>query len=118
MIVRYFTLIFQVLIISFKTKFNGNLCFKDNLLLQNFDIFQQITCRLSSTLVLAEHTSGKLNPITLNTVNAASRLGEISVLITGTNIGNIAEQVNLILLSNRFFSILRILLIFQLNKYL
>uniref|UniRef100_A0A8R1TND6 Electron transfer flavoprotein subunit alpha n=1 Tax=Onchocerca volvulus TaxID=6282 RepID=A0A8R1TND6_ONCVO len=52
-----------------------------------------IAFRLTGTLVLAEHTGGKLNPITLNAVSAASKLGEISVLVAGTNVTKIAEQV-------------------------
>ncbi|EJW73583.1 hypothetical protein WUBG_15511, partial [Wuchereria bancrofti] len=53
----------------------------------------QIARRFTGTLVLAEHTNDKLSPITLNAVNAASRFGEISVLVAGSNINNIAEQV-------------------------
>ncbi|EFO22834.2 electron-transfer-flavoprotein [Loa loa] len=53
----------------------------------------QVASRFTGTLVLAEHANDKLNPITLNTVNAASRLGEISVLVTGSNVANIAEQM-------------------------
>ncbi|CAG9535555.1 unnamed protein product [Cercopithifilaria johnstoni] len=59
---------------------------------KRYDILQ-IAFRFTSTLVLAEHTGDKLNPITLNAVNAALKLGEISVLVAGTNITNIAEQV-------------------------
>ncbi|VDK75969.1 unnamed protein product [Litomosoides sigmodontis] len=53
----------------------------------------QTAFRFTSTLVLAEHTGDKLSPITLNAVNAASGLGEISVLVAGTDIMNIAEKV-------------------------
>jgi electron transfer flavoprotein alpha subunit len=49
---------------------------------------------LASTLVLAEHNDQKLNPLTLNAVTAAKKLGhEISMLITGSNSESIANHV-------------------------
>ncbi|OZC07116.1 electron transfer flavoprotein FAD-binding domain protein [Onchocerca flexuosa] len=54
---------------------------------------KHIAFRFNGTLVLAEHTGDKLNPITLSAVSAASKLGEISVLVAGTNVTKIAEQV-------------------------
>uniref|UniRef100_A0A158R538 Electron transfer flavoprotein subunit alpha n=1 Tax=Syphacia muris TaxID=451379 RepID=A0A158R538_9BILA len=49
-------------------------------------------CRLVSTLVLAEHDEVSLNPITLNAVSAASKLGDITVLVGGKNVKKIAEE--------------------------
>lgn len=54
--------------------------------------------------MLAEHNNDKLNPITLNVVDAASKFGEMSVLVAGSNVSNVAEQVNLLLLGSRFIS--------------
>ncbi|KAL3998669.1 Electron transfer flavoprotein FAD-binding domain family protein [Acanthocheilonema viteae] len=66
--------------------------FFSNHLSKRHDILQT-ALRFTSTLVLAEHAGDKLNPITLKAVNAASNLGEISVLVAGTNITNVAEQI-------------------------
>uniref|UniRef100_A0A915Q808 Electron transfer flavoprotein subunit alpha n=1 Tax=Setaria digitata TaxID=48799 RepID=A0A915Q808_9BILA len=55
--------------------------------------YEQVTLRFTGTLVLAEHNGVKLTPITLNAINAASKLGEISVLVAGVDIVKIAEQV-------------------------
>ncbi|VDK43656.1 unnamed protein product [Anisakis simplex] len=49
--------------------------------------------RFASTLVIAEHDDTKLNSITLNTITAASKLGDVSVLVAGANAKKIAEQV-------------------------
>ncbi|KAJ8248773.1 hypothetical protein GJAV_G00227580 [Gymnothorax javanicus] len=50
--------------------------------------------RFQSTLVVAEHSHGKLLPITLNAITAASRVGgEISCLVAGTNCAKVAEQL-------------------------
>ena len=51
-----------------------------------FAHFKQQQFRLASTLVLAEHNDQKLNPLTLNAVSAAKKLGhEITLLVTGKN---------------------------------
>merc|ERR1712050_796915 len=51
--------------------------------------------RFQSTLVLAEHNNEALNPITLNTVAAASKLGDdITCLVAGTNCAKVAEEVS------------------------
>lgn len=49
--------------------------------------------RFASSLVLAEHDDDKLNPITLNAISAASKLGDVSVLVAGTSARKVAEQV-------------------------
>lgn len=42
--------------------------------------------RLQSTLVIAEHSNAKLNPLTQNALTAASKIGcEVTVLIAGKN---------------------------------
>ena len=44
--------------------------------------------RFKSTLILAEHNNDVLNPVTLNTITAAKKIGgEITVLVAGTNCG-------------------------------
>lgn len=44
-------------------------------------------------MVLAEHNDEKLNPLTLNAITAAKKLGrDISVLITGANAETIAKE--------------------------
>jgi len=53
-----------------------------------------IQTRLSSTLLLAEHDDTKLNPVTLNALTAAQKIGhEISVLIVGANSKAVAAEV-------------------------
>ncbi len=44
------------------------------------------------TLVLAEHEEGQLKDATLATVTAASKLGEVHLLVAGSGIGSVAEQ--------------------------
>lgn len=46
--------------------------------------------------MLAEHGDGKLNMVTLNAVTAASKLGDVSVLVTGADMKSIAQQVDLL----------------------
>uniref|UniRef100_A0A915AI83 Electron transfer flavoprotein subunit alpha n=2 Tax=Parascaris univalens TaxID=6257 RepID=A0A915AI83_PARUN len=53
----------------------------------------QRSSRFASTLVVAEHDDEKLNSITLNAISAASKLGDVSVLVAGANAKKIAEQV-------------------------
>ncbi|XP_076465352.1 electron transfer flavoprotein subunit alpha, mitochondrial-like [Babylonia areolata] len=51
--------------------------------------------RSSSTLVIAEHDNQALTPITLNTVTAATQLGEdVSCLVLGTQCSKIADEVS------------------------
>lgn len=49
--------------------------------------------RFQSTLIIAEHNNEKLSPITLNAISAAKDLGDISVLVAGTKVGTVADQV-------------------------
>jgi electron transfer flavoprotein alpha subunit len=44
------------------------------------------------TLVLVEHEGGQLKDATLATVTAASKLGEVHLLVAGSNVGPVAEQ--------------------------
>jgi electron transfer flavoprotein alpha subunit len=44
------------------------------------------------TLVLVEHEGGQLKDATLSAVTAASRLGEVHLLVAGANVGAVAEQ--------------------------
>ena len=44
------------------------------------------------TLVLVEHEGGQLKDATLSAVTAASRLGEVHLLVAGSNVGSVAEQ--------------------------
>jgi electron transfer flavoprotein alpha subunit len=44
------------------------------------------------TLVLVEHEEGQLKDATLSAVTAASRLGEVHLLVAGANVGGVAEQ--------------------------
>jgi electron transfer flavoprotein alpha subunit len=49
---------------------------------------------LNSTLILAEHDDKKLNPVTLNALTAAQKIGhEISVLVVGANSKAVAAEV-------------------------
>ena len=43
------------------------------------------------TLVLVEHEGGQIKDATLATVTAASRLGEVHLLVAGSNVGAVAE---------------------------
>jgi electron transfer flavoprotein alpha subunit len=43
-------------------------------------------------LVIAEHDNGSLSPATLNTVTAASQLGEVSVLVAGEECREVADE--------------------------
>ena len=60
----------------------------------------QLTCRgvsharLASTLVLAEHSGGKLTPITLNAISAAQAVGgEVTALVAGGQVAEVAQQM-------------------------
>jgi electron transfer flavoprotein alpha subunit len=49
---------------------------------------------LNSTLVVAEHDDQKLNPVTLNALTAAQKIGhEVSVLVAGANSKAVAAEV-------------------------
>lgn len=50
--------------------------------------------RFASTLVVAEHNDEKLNPVTLNAISAAAKLGDVSVLVAGANAKKVAEEVS------------------------
>ena len=48
-----------------------------------------------SILVIAEHNNIEVKSSTLNTINAASKLGsEIEVLVLGSNIDNISKEIS------------------------
>jgi electron transfer flavoprotein alpha subunit len=48
-----------------------------------------------SILVIAEHNNIEVKSSTLNTINAASKLGsEIEVLVLGSNIENISKEIS------------------------
>jgi len=50
--------------------------------------------RLQSTLIIAEHDNEKLAAVTRNALTAAKKLGgEVSVLVAGTKIGSVIEEV-------------------------
>ncbi|KAK3604685.1 hypothetical protein CHS0354_009297 [Potamilus streckersoni] len=63
-------------------------CFKPNL--RESVLFFH---RFKSTLVIVEHDNQKLVPITLNTITAASKLGEVSCLVAGTKCTKVVEEV-------------------------
>ena len=44
-------------------------------------------------LVLTEHNNSELKPATLNTITAASKLGEVSVLVAGFDCASVSETV-------------------------
>ena len=44
------------------------------------------------TLVLVEHEGGQLKDATLSAVTAASKLGDVDLLVAGSNVGGVAEQ--------------------------
>ncbi|XP_033750566.1 electron transfer flavoprotein subunit alpha, mitochondrial-like [Pecten maximus] len=50
--------------------------------------------RNGSTLVIAEHDNEKLTPVTLNTITAAKKLGDVSCLVAGTQCAKVAEEVS------------------------
>ncbi len=47
-----------------------------------------------SVLIFAEHNGEQLHQNTLHAVYAAQKLGEVHVLVAGTNVQNIAEQAS------------------------
>lgn len=49
---------------------------------------------MNSTLVVAEHDDQKLNPVTLNALTAAQKIGhDVSVLVVGANSKAVAAEV-------------------------
>lgn len=50
--------------------------------------------RNNSTLVIAEHTNDKLTPLTLNTITAARKVGDVACLVAGTQCSKVAEEVS------------------------
>ncbi|XP_052794805.1 electron transfer flavoprotein subunit alpha, mitochondrial-like [Mya arenaria] len=50
--------------------------------------------RFKSTLVIAEHNNEALTPVTLNTVTAASQIGDVTCLVAGENCGKVAEELS------------------------
>lgn len=51
--------------------------------------------RFQSTLVLAEHSNDKLNPVTLNAITAAQKVGgSVSCLVAGAQCGPVVEQLS------------------------
>ncbi|EDW47439.1 GM20413 [Drosophila sechellia] len=51
--------------------------------------------RCKSTLVVAEHNNEALNPITLNTISAAKKIGgDVTVLVAGTKCGPASEALS------------------------
>uniref|UniRef100_A0A8D8RAT1 Electron transfer flavoprotein subunit alpha n=1 Tax=Cacopsylla melanoneura TaxID=428564 RepID=A0A8D8RAT1_9HEMI len=56
--------------------------------------FKQIAARFESTIILGEHVDGKLCASTLSAITAAKKIGgDISVLVAGNKIGDVAQQV-------------------------
>lgn len=51
--------------------------------------------RFNSTLVLAEHKNGSLNPVTLNAITAAKQIGgDVTCLVMGTDCAEVSTQVS------------------------
>ncbi|XP_060606645.1 electron transfer flavoprotein subunit alpha, mitochondrial-like [Ruditapes philippinarum] len=50
--------------------------------------------RYQSTLVVAEHNNEQLSPVTLNTITAASKIGDVTCLVAGSQCGKVAEEVS------------------------
>ncbi|KAL3319935.1 hypothetical protein Ciccas_001391 [Cichlidogyrus casuarinus] len=54
-------------------------------------IYSKKPC-FASTLVVAEHDNKALNPLTLNSVTAAKKIGDVSCLIVGSGCKSVAEE--------------------------
>jgi electron transfer flavoprotein alpha subunit len=50
--------------------------------------------RWKSSLVIVEHRDDKVSSSTLNTITAASKLGEVTCLVAGLNCAKVAEEVS------------------------
>lgn len=48
-------------------------------------VFKALLQRFQSTLVIAEHNNEALTPVTLNTVTAAGKIGDVTCLVAGSN---------------------------------
>lgn len=58
-------------------------------------LFTNTVLRNSSTLLIAEHNEDALNPITLNAVTAAAKMGgDVTGLVVGANCSKIAEELS------------------------
>jgi len=57
-------------------------------------LFTNTVLRNSSTLLVAEHDNVSLNPITLNAVTAAAKLGDVTGLVVGSDCSKIAEELS------------------------
>ncbi len=49
-----------------------------------------------SVLIIAEHNNQQLNPATLHAVTAAAKLGEVHILVAGSNAAEVAESAKII----------------------
>uniref|UniRef100_A0A646QDJ4 Electron transfer flavoprotein subunit alpha n=1 Tax=Hemiscolopendra marginata TaxID=943146 RepID=A0A646QDJ4_9MYRI len=49
--------------------------------------------RFNSSLVIVEHDNEKLIPVTLNTITAAKKIGDVTCLVAGTKTGSVVEQL-------------------------
>ena len=49
--------------------------------------------RYQSTLVVAEHNNEKLSPVTLNTITAASKIGDVTCLVAGSQCSKVRSVV-------------------------
>jgi len=58
----------------------------------SFGVLQALK-RLQSTLVIAEHNNEVLTPVTLNTVTAASKIGDVTCLVAGSNCSKVRNTV-------------------------
>lgn len=57
--------------------------------------FRQIAARFESTIIVGEHNEGKVCGSTLSAITAAKKIGgDISVLVAGNNIADVAQQVS------------------------
>lgn len=73
-------------------------------LLNNCSINRLLSSRFKSSLVLVEHNSDKLNPVTLNTIKAASLLGDVSCLVVGEKVGPVVKAVSAVEPVKKVFS--------------
>merc|ERR1711893_317222 len=56
--------------------------------------FATLARRFQSTLVIAEHNNEKLNPLTLNAITAAGKLGgEVSCLVAGAKCSSVVSEL-------------------------
>lgn len=56
---------------------------------------RQISARFESTIIVGEHNDGKLSASTLSAITAAKKIGgDVSVLVAGTKVAEVAQQVS------------------------